>query len=118
MTKPQLTTVITKLDNGLAQLLDNKFAIPGTRWKIGLDALIGLIPGIGDVFMALLSMYFVIRAIQVRMKWTSILAMVWRILFEMLVGSIPIFGDFFDIWYKANVRNNRALQDYLQSNNK
>jgi hypothetical protein len=112
------TTALTKLDNSLAQLLDNRFTIPGTRWKIGIDALIGLIPGVGDVFMAILSTYFVVRAIQVGMKWSSIVAMIWRILFEMLIGTIPIVGDFFDIWYKANVRNNRALQNYLQSKNR
>jgi hypothetical protein len=112
------TTALTKLDNSLAQLLDNRFTIPGTRWKMGIDALIGLIPGVGDIFMAILSTYFVVRAIQVGMKWTSILAMIWRILFEMLIGAIPIIGDFFDIWYKANVRNNRVLQNYLQSKNR
>lgn len=116
MTKPQhTTTAITKLDNSLAELLDNKFPIPGTRWRIGLDALIGFIPGVGDMLMAILSLYFIVRAIQERMKWSSVLAMIWRVLFEMLMGSIPIFGDLFDIWYKANVRNNNALQKHIAS---
>lgn len=120
MKKPHPTTktAITNFDSNLAQLLDSKFIIPGTKWRMGLDGLIGLIPGAGDLIMAMLSLYFIVRAFQERMKWYSILAMIWRVLLEMLIGSIPIVGDIFDIWYKANIRNNNALQKHIKAKNK
>lgn len=104
---------ITKIDNALAKLLDSQFSIPGTPWRVGIDPILGLVPGLGDVLGAVVSLYFVARGIQEKMSALEIIRMIFNILLEMLIGSIPIVGDLFDVWFKANRRNNARLQKHI-----
>lgn len=96
----------------LARLLDNSVPLPG-GYRIGLDGLIGLIPGFGDAVGASLSAYIIWRAAQLGASWTTLLRMTGNALIDALVGSIPILGDLFDFVWKANQRNMDLLESTL-----
>jgi Domain of unknown function (DUF4112) len=99
----------------LSHLLDDWLRIPGTRYRIGLDGLLGLIPGLGDAVGALFSAYILFEAIQLGIPKTLLLRLVGNIALETLVGAIPILGDIFDIAWKANRKNADLLDAYLRS---
>ncbi|PAU93060.1 hypothetical protein CK503_14165 [Aliifodinibius salipaludis] len=94
-----------------AKLLDSKFTIPGTNIRFGIDPIIGLIPGAGDVFAGVISLYFLIQAAMLGGKASVLGRMFLNILMDVLIGSIPVLGDFFDIYWKANLRNARILDE-------
>ena len=96
--------VLRQLD-WLSRLLDTAFPIPGTRFRIGLDGLLGLIPGIGDPLGAILSSYIVFAAARLGASQLTLLRMLGNVAIDGLVGAVPILGDVFDIAWKANVRN-------------
>jgi len=91
--------------NGLAWLLDNSIRIPIINYRIGLDAIVGLIPGLGDFAGMLLSSFIVIQAIRIGAPRATLLRMVLNVTIEALIGLIPILGDLFDATFKANARN-------------
>ena len=97
----------------LATLLDNSIRIPGTRIRVGLDGLIGLVPGIGDSLMLLAGLYVVLRARMLGAPMSIILQMLVNLALEFVVGSVPVLGDLFDIAFKANIRNVDLLRDWL-----
>lgn len=96
----------------LAWFLDSSIPLPGTKFRIGADSLIGLIPGIGDVIGALLSSYILAEAARLNVPGTVLIRMGLNVLVDTLVGMIPILGDFFDMAWKANQRNIRLLEQY------
>jgi hypothetical protein len=96
----------------LARWLDYAFALPG-GFRFGLAGIVGLIPGIGDVFDALVSLYIVVRAIQLRISRVAIARMLVNVGIEALAGSVPLIGDLFDIAFKANRRNYQLLKRHL-----
>ena len=100
---------LRRLDK-LSQLLDNAFAIPGTRFRIGLDGIIGLIPGIGDAAGAVLSIYVIAQAARLGLPVSALLRMVGNVALETVVGAVPIVGDIFDIVWKANTKNMALLR--------
>lgn len=93
----------------LAWLLDSAMRIPGTDIRIGLDPLIGLIPGVGDVLSAMLSGYIVVEAARLGASRRIITLMVANIALDTLVGTIPGLGDAIDITFKANQRNLKLI---------
>lgn len=97
----------------LATLLDNSIRIPGTRIRVGLDGLIGLVPGIGDSLMLLISLYVVLRARMLGAPLSIILQMLVNVALDFVVGSVPVLGDIFDIAFKANIRNIDLLRDWM-----
>jgi len=99
--------------NWLAWLLDNSIPIPGTRFRIGLDAVIGLFPFIGDLLGVLLSSYILSEAARLGAPKIVLMRMAFNIGVEGLVGSIPLLGDVFDAAWKANQRNVRLLNAWL-----
>lgn len=99
----------------LAWWLDSSIPIPGTRFRIGLDGLIGLLPGVGDAIGALLSSYLLAEAARLNVPRTVILQMGVNVLIDTLVGMVPILGDFFDLAWKANRRNIRLLERYAEN---
>jgi hypothetical protein len=99
----------------LTHLLDNAIPIPGTPYRIGLDPLLGLIPGGGDIAGAALSAYIVISAAKFGLPRESLLRMVLNILLEFVVGTVPVLGDFFDVAWKANVKNMELLDTHIKS---
>ena len=98
---------------GLAWLLDNSIPIPGTGIRIGLDALIGLIPGLGDAAGAVFSSYILLEAGRLGASRSTLLRMGANVLIESVVGIIPLAGDLFDAGWKANQRNLQLLERSL-----
>lgn len=99
----------------LAYWLDSRFRIPGTRRTFGLDALIGLIPGVGDTATALLSCYILIEARRLGVPKAALMRMMYNIGVDMLVGFVPFVGDLFDIHWKANERNIGIVNRHMES---
>ncbi len=99
--------------NHLAWLLDNSIEVPVIRYRIGLDAIIGLIPVVGDVAGMIISSYIVAQAMRLGVSRTILTRMVINILIEGIIGSIPLVGDLFDATFKANVRNVRLLNQAM-----
>ncbi len=97
----------------LGNVLDSSIRVPGTDFRIGLDPLIGLVPGIGDVAGALLSGFIVLESWRVDVPRRALARMAGNIGLELLVGLIPVLGDVFDFGYKANVRNARIAEDAI-----
>ena len=97
----------------LAQLLDNSITIPGTAYKIGLDPIVGLIPGIGDFIGAVLSAYIILEAARADVPGFTLLRMLVNVGFDTLVGAIPAVGDLFDAAWKSNTRNVALLERHL-----
>lgn len=99
--------------NWLAWLLDSSIPIPGTGFSIGLEALIGLLPVVGDVAGVFLSGYILKEAAALGVSRSVLARMAFNVALDGLVGMIPFAGDVFDAAYKANQRNVRLLNDYL-----
>jgi hypothetical protein len=95
----------------LARLLDNRFEIAGFRF--GLDALIGLVPGVGDALSAAISLYIIGRAKHLGAPDKLIAKMGINVAIDTLIGAVPLFGDLFDAAYKSNMKNVRLLLDHL-----
>jgi len=99
--------------HGLEILLDEAFVLPGTGIRFGLDGIIGLIPGLGDVLAGLLSLIIPLAAWIRGVPYITLARMTANLGIGVLVGSIPLFGDIFDIAWKANRRNYRLLCRHL-----
>ncbi len=99
--------------NWLAWLLDSSIPIPGTRFTIGVDALIGLLPVLGDFIGVLLSSYILKEAARLGAPKVVLARMASNVLVEGIVGIIPFAGDVFDAAWKANQRNVRLLNAWL-----
>ncbi len=98
--------------NKLAHWLDDRFEIPGTDIRFGLDPVISLIPGAGDWLAGLLSSYFIVLGARAEVPQSVLLRMGFNVLLDILIGSIPLLGDIFDFGWKANTRNARLLEKY------
>ena len=96
----------------LARWLDYAFTLPG-GFRFGVAGIVGLVPGIGDVMDALISLYIVIRAIQLGVPRVTLARMLVNIGIEALAGSVPLIGDLFDVVFKANRRNYLLLKNHL-----
>lgn len=96
----------------LARWLDYAFELPG-GFRFGAAGIIGLIPGIGDIIDALISLYIVVRAIQLQVPRVAVARMLVNVGIESAAGVVPIAGDLFDVAFKANRRNYRILKSYL-----
>lgn len=98
----------------VAVLLDSAITIPGFRWKIGLDPLLGLLPGSGDVVSGLLSLYVLGVALHLRLPRHVIIRMGLNTLLDVLLGMLPLVGDVADFFWKSNRRNIRLLEAAYQ----
>lgn len=96
-----------------AELLDSRFKIPGTEIRFGIDPLLGLMPGAGDWIGGFISLYFVFQAVRYNSNSATLVRMFINIVLDIVIGSIPLLGDLFDVAWKANLRNARLL-DRLQ----
>lgn len=99
----------------LAQLMDSQFKIPGTPLRLGLDTIIGLIPGIGDTAGLAIAGYIVFQSMRLGVSWTIVIQMVLNIFIDWLIGLIPIIGDIFDWGWKGNNKNAAILRRYITS---
>lgn len=99
----------------ISRLMDTAFKIPVLGVKIGWDPLIGLIPGAGDLVATAISAYIIVLAARFRLPRGVLGRMIFNIGLEAVVGTVPLFGDIFDAFYKSNVRNLALLEAHLQS---
>jgi hypothetical protein len=98
----------------LAWLLDSSIPIPGTRLTIGLDALIGLVPFIGDMIGVLASSFILMEANRLGVSRSVMTRMAFNVAVEGVIGIVPFFGDLFDAGWKANQRNVRLLTHWME----
>ena len=98
----------------MAKLLDNAFVIPGTNQRVGIDAIIGLVPGVGDVVTTLLSSYVIWEARNLGVSRVAIGRMLSNLAIHAAVGAIPLVGDVFDAFFRVNQRNMRIVRAQLQ----
>ncbi len=98
----------------IAWLVDAAFVLPGTRFRFGLNSLIGLAPGAGDTILGLISLYIVYEAHRLGVPRAKIAAMIGNVVVEVAAGSVPILGDLFDVALKANLRNIRIVEEHFR----
>ena len=99
----------------LADLLDQRFTIPGTSIRIGLDPIIGLIPGIGDAVANFAGSAILIVAAQFHLPKIVLLRMGLNVAINAIIGAIPVFGDIFSIWFRSNAKNAQLLEGYART---
>jgi len=98
----------------LAKLMDAQFKIPGTNIRFGLDSLIGLIPGVGDLGTFAVSGYMLWIMANNGASGFLLARMVTNILIDAIFGMVPVLGDIFDVAFKANIRNMKLMQEHYQ----
>lgn len=97
----------------LVDLMDQRFVVPGTRFRFGMDALIGMIPGIGDLLGMVIGSAVFFEAVRLRMPVAVLGRMLFNLWIDSVVGSLPVVGDAFDFVFKANRRNLQLLERHL-----
>jgi hypothetical protein len=102
-----------KRSASLANLLDTVFRVPGTRLRFGLDPLLGLIPGAGDVAGVVLSGYIILEAARTGASGAVLLRMLANVGIDTILSAVPLLGDILDFGWKSNTRNLVLLQDHL-----
>lgn len=100
--------------NAVARVMDSLFAIPGTRLRLGVDSVLGLVPVAGDVLAQIVSAYLIWEARRLGVSKLTLWRMVGNSLIDTVVGAVPIVGDAFDVAFKANMKNVRLLQRHLE----
>jgi NAD/NADP transhydrogenase beta subunit len=98
----------------LSRVLDSWFRIPGTSIRFGLDGIIGLIPGVGDILAGLASCIIILAAWARGAPYVTIARMLVNLALDVIIGTVPLFGDIFDIAWKANRRNYALLTRHLE----
>lgn len=98
----------------LADFLDTRYRIPGTRLRFGIDAILGLVPGIGDSLAALPALYLIWRARQLGVPKGLLLRMIANVGLDTVFGSVPVAGNVFDLFFKASRRNVALLRRHLE----
>lgn len=99
----------------IATLLDSAIGIPGTKFRIGLDPILGLIPGGGDLITAGISAYMIFLAARFGLEKEEIGKMIGNVALETFLGTVPLFGDIFDAYFKANLRNLEILEKHIEN---
>ncbi|MEL6797083.1 MAG: DUF4112 domain-containing protein [Planctomycetota bacterium] len=97
----------------IARLMDTRFRVPGTEFRFGYDAIIGIVPGIGDTLTTVLGLVPVLAAIRGKAPLGVVVRMVWNLFIDWLLGLIPIVGFVLDSTYKAHTKNATLLKDWV-----
>lgn len=97
----------------LAWLIDGAFSLPGTRFRFGLNSIVGLVPVGGDAILGAISLYIVYEAAQLGVPAPQLARMVANVGLEVLGGSVPVLGDLFDMALKANLRNLAIIERHV-----
>jgi hypothetical protein len=98
----------------LGELLDNSIPVPGTSFRFGIDTIIGLVPGVGDLVGGALSAYIILEAARLGVPRSLLARMGYNVLVDVAVGTIPLLGDLFDAGFKANLRNLALVQAHVE----
>lgn len=112
ITKEEVDQTLARLRH-LSFLLDSAFRIPILGYRVGWDAILGLVPGLGDAVGLLFSGYIVFEAARLGAPKSVLARMIYNVALEFIIGVIPIIGDLFDAVWKANIRNVRLLERAL-----
>lgn len=96
-----------------SRLMDTAIGIPGTKFRIGLDPIIGLVPGAGDIVDTAFSAYLIYLSTRFNIPQKTLRKMIYNIGLEAVIGSVPLVGDIFDAFYKSNMRNLALLEEHL-----
>jgi hypothetical protein len=94
----------------LSWVLDDLFRVPILGWRVGLDAIVGLIPGVGDTATTLASLYILVSAVRYRVPKVTLLRMGLNLGIDYVLGALPLVGDVFDAWWKSNQKNIELLR--------
>jgi hypothetical protein len=95
----------------LSRWMDGLFRVPGTSWRFGLDAVVGLVPGVGDTMTTLVSFYVLAAGVRYRVPKATLLRMAANIGIDYLLGAVPFLGDLFDFAWKSNQMNVKLLRE-------
>lgn len=114
LTEAQQRAMLVRLDK-FSRFTDSSIGLPFTRFKIGVEAIIGLVPGVGDLIGLLMSGYVLLEARRAGASTKVRRRMLRNVGIDFVGGLIPVVGDAFDAVYKANTRNTRLLRDFLNS---
>jgi hypothetical protein len=98
----------------LSQLLDVAFVVPGTNVRFGVEAILRLVPGIGDAAASALSVYVLYQAYRLRIPTHLLARMIANVVVEGVAGAVPVVGDLFDVSWRANRRNVRLVREYFE----
>jgi hypothetical protein len=98
----------------LSDLWDRSIGVPGTQFRVGLESLVGLLPVGGDFIGILMSTYILFQAIEFKLPVSVLIKMLFNIIIDGSVGSIPVLGDLFDTTWKANTKNVNLLEAHLR----
>jgi len=109
---PEIARRLVRLRR-VAWLVDAALRLPGTRFRFGLGALLGLPPGAGDLLLVLVSLYFVVEALRLRVPRRLVGRMLVNIAVEAGLGVVPVLGDLVDMVWKANLRNVALLERHF-----
>jgi len=96
----------------LAYIMDEVVRVPGTKFRFGLDPLIGLIPGIGDTSSALVSAFALVQAVRLGVPKVLLMRMALNVLVNEVIGVVPVVGDAFSFWFKSNARNYEIIKTH------
>ena len=97
----------------IARLMDSQIRVPGIGLRIGADAILGLLPGVGDVITGAIGAYLIYEAARLGIPRAAVLRMVANIAFDTAIGTIPVAGDIWDFFFRANDRNMRILARHI-----
>ena len=97
----------------LAWMMDGAFRIPGSKFRFGLNSLLGMPPVAGDVMLGAISLYIVYEGYRLGLPRTSLARMLGNVAVETAVGTVPIAGDLFDVAFKANLRNLAIIDSHI-----
>jgi hypothetical protein len=97
----------------LARFLDNSISIPGTDWRFGFDAVVGLVPVVGDLIGGALSAYILLESARAEVPILTLARMLANVGIDTIVGSVPALGDVFDAAWKSNMKNVALLERHL-----
>ena len=110
---PSDSEALSKLES-IARWMDSQFRIPGTSIRFGLDSVLGLIPGIGDTITLASTIYILGYAHRMGVPFHVKVRMAWNALIDWLIGLVPLFGDIFDVGWKANHKNVALLKKHFE----
>ena len=108
--RPRTDVEIEQSLEQLSRWMDGLFRVPGTGWRFGLDALVGLVPGVGDTLTTVVSFYILAAGVRYRVPKVTLARMGANLAIDYLVGSVPVVGDLFDAAWKANQMNVELLK--------
>src|SRR5687767_9477513 len=108
--EPRSRAEVERSLDQLSHMMDGLFRVPGTGWRIGLDALVGLIPGVGDFATTAVSFYILAAGVRYRVPKVTLLRMATNVGVDYLLGAVPVLGDLFDVAWKSNQMNVELLR--------